>query len=567
MPRDLLKEAGYTPEQIQAIINEPEPDDNTPQPYYDPEYGVPQKVAPPRPHPPRDLLKEAGYTPEQIQEFINEPDPWMPKPPQSTLDKIANSDAVNMILGAGDAISGFPAQVANFMMPQSLQAPIPKHSEGLAYDVGSFGGDLASFLGGGELLDMARAGAEGLPVVGDLAHALGGTGFSASAIGRRALGSGLYGAIQNPDDNHAALTNAGISVALDALLGTGGKALSNLGQYRPTRYFRGNLTPDELMRNVKAAEGTRTPLGDVIQSPSLNKLYENILLNQPGTIGDEVTADIQKSIVRKGDNILNKYLDANDPNDINDLIADSLQESFINTSHHKNRLYNEASDIAEGLKLKFNMPNFMQSTLENKKFINDDITSGLKTAEKITLSKLLNLNKPVANPKQSLILDASGNPQVISQVEPQESLDTTLTDLNTLAAALKRNAYKRINSIDPSIQHVGNVQNKLGSAIKNDIYNSVQSSNHKPLIDAFTKAENFYKTNYAQWLDKDLKKAVNTKTPPSSIIPKFLKTGENDNVEQLNKLMNVLPPENRNLVSYAYLSKALRWSYVWEPRR
>src|SRR6266852_6319387 len=85
----------------------------------------------------------------------------------------ANGGTVNAILGSGDTLHNWIANAANAapgVPGQNL--PMAKSGEGLAYDLGGIGTNVAAFGGGGELLNAGRGLAEGLPMIGNLMKAL-----------------------------------------------------------------------------------------------------------------------------------------------------------------------------------------------------------------------------------------------------------------------------------------------------------------------------------------------------------------------------------------------------------
>src|ERR1044072_3946968 len=98
----------------------------------------------------------------------------------------------NFLAAAGGALQN---SLAN--LPYS---PIPHapSSQGLSGKMGGIAGDLLGFIGGGEVLNTARASSESLPLMGQLAKLLSGEG--SSGIARRLIGTSMAGALENPQD-------------------------------------------------------------------------------------------------------------------------------------------------------------------------------------------------------------------------------------------------------------------------------------------------------------------------------------------------------------------------------
>lgn len=148
---------------------------------------------------------------------------------RSLINELANNPITNTILGAGDAVNNFPRQISNLISPDSMRVPMVKSSSGLAYEGGGALGDLATFGIGGGALNSARLGAESLPIIGKAAEYLGGNGIQ--GIGRRSIGSGIYGAIETPENRGIGAAEGGIlSSGLDTIGGAFGKIM-------PKRYM------------------------------------------------------------------------------------------------------------------------------------------------------------------------------------------------------------------------------------------------------------------------------------------------------------------------------------------
>jgi hypothetical protein len=129
---------------------------------------------------------------------------------------IANSAPVNIALGAGDAVRNNVAHLAN--LAPGVNIPMAESGEGLPYTLGNIGGEIGSFMAGGGALNAGRKALEAAPMIGKFAQMLGGQG--ASGIARRAVGSGMYGALTNEDNRDmGALKGVAISAGLDVLPG------------------------------------------------------------------------------------------------------------------------------------------------------------------------------------------------------------------------------------------------------------------------------------------------------------------------------------------------------------
>jgi hypothetical protein len=198
----------------------------------------------------------------------------------SLVNKIAQSPTVQFTLGAGDAIRNTMADALN-LLPGVNISPV-QTGNGTAYGIGKFAGNAGAFLGGGDILDAARAEAEALPAIGQAAQALGGSDFGAT-LARRALGSAGYGAITNPQDRGAgALEGAALSGASDVIPKAVGTLPSLTSFLRPQQYANSILNE---MGGGQSLENNAKSLAQDIQNAyqarkgESNDLYNPIFSN------------------------------------------------------------------------------------------------------------------------------------------------------------------------------------------------------------------------------------------------------------------------------------------------
>jgi hypothetical protein len=476
-----------------------------------------------------EIIAQYGGVPVNFP--INKESPYF-------LNQVANSPTTEFVLGAGDALVNLPKQLANMLAPQNMQIPLSESGSGGAYNSGQLVGDIAGFVGGGIPLNAARASIGALPYIGKLANSLGGSGFS--GVARRGIGSGLYGAIQEPEDRIGGASLAGgISAALDTVLGGASKLL-------PRKLFRGNLSPQELQTNLEAARGTQTPLGDVIGSPSLKFVYENVLNRIYGSGTDKVTGKLVNDIVGKGENILERYSHSLPENEVIPQLGNILNNSYKSEKKLSGDLYRNSNDMANDIKLNIRTPSFEKSFNKYGNSVDESmLNSYLESDELNTLNKLIN-----------------PEPKFNMSTFTYEKETPTLSEINLLASKLNRLGKSFKSSPDPNDRYFGSILQKLGIPLKNDLKDSIKSSGNNKLISEFSKAEKNYSENYGNFFDKDIYKFVGSQQRSSDdLLSTFIKTGgTHDKADQLNKLIRILPEEGKDLVRYGYLSRALKGS-------
>lgn len=171
-----------------------------------------------------------------------------------------NSPGIRGIQGAQDAIRE--------LMTLGM-VPIKPQAQGTAYNVGKGIGNVAGFLGGGELADIARLGA-GASKIGQIPGIKKGLGFleNSPAI-KRILGAGAFGAAENPEDR---LRGA----ELGAGLGAGGEALATGIKAAPQllESFKPNKYAEEILKNLGKSslkgENIETGIGEESNALSRN---------------------------------------------------------------------------------------------------------------------------------------------------------------------------------------------------------------------------------------------------------------------------------------------------------
>lgn len=192
---------------------------------------------------------------------------------QSMIDNITNSTPFNFVLGAGDALKNTISGAASLLPGVNIN-PV-KTGSGTAYDVGNVAGNIGAFVGGGEALDALRFAGEGIPFLGALAKQLGGGGVR--GVARRAIGTGVAGAAENPEDKVGGLEKgAGMSLAFDAIPG----ALKGLG--KAAEFLNPQKFTTKLAESIKNSYEGSVKKAANEYNPVLEKLgNEKILENNP----------------------------------------------------------------------------------------------------------------------------------------------------------------------------------------------------------------------------------------------------------------------------------------------
>lgn len=336
-----------------------------------------------------------------------------------------------------------------------------------------------------------------------------------------------FGATQNPNPVHGALEGA-VAGAGGELLGTGIKA--GINALRPSVRLRGNLSEEELKRNLEASKGTTTGLGRALESPTLNRTYENIL---PHVLGSGAESQMQKTagqITNKGEGLLEKVRGNLNPGDFGIQIQQALKKASQEARNEKNLGYEKLNQAADKAGLSVGRTNF-QNTAHN---VIQEIRQSPELMAEVTPSLLKDLERYASNPQ--------GNNLKLTNIFRGKLGDKA----NELYQEGKMHEYGVVNSLKESLSK--------------DIEEAFDANPNKALKSAYAQNQKDYMEKFAPFEDKDIVKFTRQGGDPDLILPHFLRGGKNDRASILTKLTSKLQDKNTNIpsiVSYAHLSKSV----------
>lgn len=262
-----------------------------------------------------------------------------------------NNPVVNGILGAGDALRNTIASGTNLI--PGVNIPMAKTGQGTAYNVGNVLGNVGAFMGGGEVLDTARLGAEELPYVGKLAQLLGN-----NPIANRAVGTALYGVAENP--NNRAMGGAegvGGSLLAETLPYGLGKVAQASNYFRPNTYMQSILNglgggqnledaTKSVLNSVKNSYESQLGAANDLYNPVYNIVRDRDIYNQ----GLRPDPNIFGTPINKGQyqNLPPKVFE-NYSNDLDELHQNFLNNPTFDNAHKlQSQLGVESAKLKEG---------------------------------------------------------------------------------------------------------------------------------------------------------------------------------------------------------------------------
>jgi len=412
-----------------------------------------------------------------------------------------------------------------------------------------------------------------------------------STIPRIIAGQAVLGATQNKNPLLGAVEGAG-----GALVGTViGKGIEKgINALRPSKLFRGELSPEELTKNLEITKGTESPLGRVIESPWLQRLQENILPHVIGSGAEKTMQKTAKTVTEKGEKILHDLRGGEEVHEnYGEKIKSSLQEAAKKAEQEKTNKFSQVNNIAEKEGVTTNRSNLKKeaasilaqvksdpdlaqfTNTKDIQLLKEIINPSKKTGEPEFATKMRNIKNVTETPNYKGRIDlTTGRPiesitkeknislhvprpksnervNVITGQPINEPASHSLKNTDILRGKIGEHAYEaKVKGEKPKAA----IYSRLKQALENDVNEAIEKSSHPELKKAHKEAMDFYKNEYAPFKDKDVNKFIQNGGDPDLLLGHFVRMGKADRVHILRKLK--LSEGKEGLVGNAYLSPA-----------
>lgn len=380
--------------------------------------------------------------------------------------------------------------------------------------------------------------------IGKLAGLTGGLGGTT----RRAAALAAPAAGEHQDPVHAALMAIAPEMAGKLAYEGGravGKGAQNIGnKLDPAQMFRGYLTPEELDANLRAAEGTETPLGRVLENPNLNRFYENTVATTPLSGALETQHGTRQAIEQSGKNVLETIQPEGAEGDLNYVVQQLIKLSAKKEKDLKNKLYRKRNLIAEYEGHRLNLNEFYN-------MVNEDL-------EAIKESPVYKTDPRFRKTFNDLV----GFEQI------QKGKPPTITEATSMQNMLDDAGKSFSSSANSSDRFIGSMFNRLAYKLKDDIESSIEHTGSPELKAAHQEANENYAQNYSALLTPEMRKLLKESHDPQKIIREIIKPGKaNDMYTQIERVNDLFPAKQKHLLGYAYLQGALDQNGKLDPKR
>lgn len=531
---------------------------------------------------PRDLLANIDYDKKDLLQGISSDELDNDFPTIADFSKDAAKGALGTLAAVGPGFANLGSKTINALLGTQIPDLKPAYTapDTAGSRVGSLLGAIPLFMSGEGAADSLSE----LPAVANRLGKLSSPALTGLRVGKNVGLAGLTGAVLSPENqDEGALVGMGAgglgSLALSenpyvnlasriaggagvggyitqspfgALAGGVAGGVSGIPAAKQSfnRLLQGTATPEELVKNLAAARGTKTNLGRIIKNPNLARYYENKLYASPFSGVSSQMSETQKILEGRAKGLLQKLLGDHNQESIQQHLNDFLEKRFKEERGFKNDIYDAADKAAQKENFSVDPQRFKDSiqehldALRNSKFM-DNEPNEAKIIKKLGLYKE-GFNKDADSP----ILSASGEP-FKKQLEPLSLKEASLLKgrLNDYAFAFNKDpaAASRLSA---------GVFGRLASSLRDDIHNSLDSSASPSLRTLHKNAEKNYEENFSPFLDKDVYKFATGNQDSDQLLSSFIKSnGDRGNL--IKKILERYPQDKRDLFSHAYLKNAV----------
>lgn len=340
-----------------------------------------------------------------------------------------------------------------------------------------------------------------------------------------------------------------------------------IAKLKPSNALRGNLTPEELLNNLRITQGTETGLGDVIGNPMLKRFNENVLSKIPLSGVNESMQRNAGQIVERGHHLMNALAGKSEIENLDKYLNDALKASYKSHQGEKNAHYQGVNKLADEVGLELDLPNFAEKVKQHKNAIEDTAILKYEPEMQNLLRKLggyENPSKTEVTPS-TMVNVATGKP-LPDEVKVTPAKMPKFEEVNLLKGKLNQLSKQHGASSAPADRHLAGVFGDLARTLKGDIEGAIEKSGHEPLKNAYKAAEENYAKKFSPFLDKQIYKFLGGDADPETLISSFVKTGKStDRANLIKKVTDKLPIEDRNLLGYGYLQRAMDENNVLNP--
>lgn len=385
-------------------------------------------------------------------------------------------------------------------------------------------------------------------------------------MGARGAEGGIIGAAYNPESRTLGGAEGGAIGAATVPVGALAKSLFNI----PKIMTKGSTaTSEEAKRNFEASRaiGAKMQLGQVIQNPTLSSLQSSMSYI-PGSGQAQSNMNVGKAIK----NTVGSIVDLIKP-ESTEALNNSLQESLKTTAkvaeNQKKLNYADIEKHADSIKAKVTLNNVIRDSGSAYKTLTKymketDEFSDVYSASLLGKLKELSKRKPIEKTQVKNLNLESGLAKSIDEfISKKEGklIKKSKTDKISFGAALAldRDINASIAKADAKNDVItSSFLHSIKDSLNTDIEVSALDTRNHALIQKWNDAKEHFSNEVIPLRSPAIAKFIRGDANNEKIIPTFLKGGQFEQPQQLDKLTRYLTSKQKQGIAHEYLTHGMR---------
>ena len=351
---------------------------------------------------------------------------------------------------------------------------------------------------------------------------------------RGAAQRGVVGGTYAAAEDESPIQGLALSMLGEGALKAPGFAAKGAKKLLPSEQLKTALSPEQIAENIRIAGDMPVNVGDILQNPDIQKLYNNRLTQMPFNSATKNMFEIRGELTKRADTLFDelKMKAGLDPDadlgayDYGAALQDALIDRFDSARAQSRQNYDRVNAMGEAANVGIVDSNFKSAL--------DKYLGEIKGSQKL---------EQLADPKLKNMLETLSS---IEEVTSLKDADLTRANLGDLAYSAKFNRNK------PEAR----VYSGLKAALDKDIQASLKE--YPEIAQANKHAIEYYKENVAPFEDKDIIKYTVKGESPDRLVSSFVQYGRKSDLgDQLSKLSSKLPEQEKALLPLAVYSQAI----------
>lgn len=360
-------------------------------------------------------------------------------------------------------------------------------------------------------------------------------------LGKQSLAAGAYEAAHERNPVTGAL--------LQTLLDTPFTALGKVATP-----FEGRLNPAELAEKRRIAQGKDVPLGDIIESPFLKSLQENVLDKTLLSGTEARQTRLANQVQQEAQRLLDGKLAANPTMSANESFKRTLESLYQAQTNIKRKLYEPVDQIARAE----NFTPELNNAAAYAKSVQKSLLSSPLMQSDPSMRQVVARLTGIAEPSKttttaSAILGPDGKPAAMHTTTQTPSI----ADVKYIASVLDKEGTRLLKNADSPSRKYGQIYQKLANQLRADLKDTINTKGSPQLRGALEAADANFAENFAPFLDNEIHKYLDPDVAPDTIARDIIQPGQEDKFSRIEKIQRLMPDNQKNALGIAYLRGAL----------